>query len=43
MDLYSKYVQPFRMDDEEEEDEPKEKRKQNGNGNADQKAGKVFL
>lgn len=25
MDLYSKYVQPYRMDDDEEEEEPKEK------------------
>lgn len=29
MDIYSQYVQPFRMDDEEEEEEPKEKEEKN--------------
>lgn len=43
MDLYSKYVQPYRMDDDEEEDEPKEKENKMEIGMLTKKLEKYFF
>lgn len=43
MDLYSKYVQPYRMDDDEEEEEPKEKESKMEIGMLTKKLEKYFF